>query len=83
MHIRPRVGRVLQHAHDAGVGETAPAQLAGPRAAVGAQREPAAGEHRDHAVGRTGRGEAGEHVPIAAWTSASGSITISPASSWT
>ena len=44
------------------MGEPAPAQLPGPRPAVGAQREPPPGERRDHPVGRPGRGERGEHV---------------------
>ena len=63
MHVGSRIAGVLQHAQHAGVGELAPAQLPGPRAAVGAQREPAAGERGDHPVGRPGRGERGEHVP--------------------
>src|SRR6266542_2769174 len=63
VHVGSRVARVLQHAQDAGVGELAPAQLPGPRAAVGAQREPAVLERRDDPVGRSARGERGEHVP--------------------
>ena len=62
-HVRAGVARVLQDPQHAGVGEPAPAQLPGPRAAVGAQREPAAGERGDHPVGRPARGERGEHVP--------------------
>ena len=44
------------------MGEPAPAQLPGPRAAVGAAREPPAGERPGHPVGRPGGGERGEHV---------------------
>ena len=62
MHVGPRVARVLQHAQDAGVGESSPAQLPGPRSAVGAQREPSSGERGDHPVGRAARGERGEQV---------------------
>ena len=61
-HVRPGVARVLQDPQYPGVGEPPPAQLPGPRAAVGAQREPAAPERGDHPVGRPARGERGEHV---------------------
>ena len=62
MHVGPGVARVAQHAEHAGVGERAPAQLSGPGAAVGAQREAAAGERGDHAVGRAAGCERGEQV---------------------
>ncbi len=62
VHICPGVAGILQHSQHAGVGETTPAQLPGPGAAVGAQRKPAAGERGDHTVGRTTRGERGEQV---------------------
>ena len=62
MHVGAGVARILQHTQHAGVGELAPAQLPGPGAAVGAQREPPIGERGDHPVGRTARGERGEQV---------------------
>ena len=61
-HIRPGVAGVAKHTPDACVREAAPAQLARPRAAVGAAREPPAGEHADHAVGRAGLPKRFEHV---------------------
>ena len=56
------VGGVLQHLQHPVVGQRTPAQLPGPRAAVGALGELAAGERRHDAVGRPGGGEAGEDV---------------------
>jgi hypothetical protein len=61
-HVGAGVAGVVQDADHPGVVELAPAQLPGPGAAVGAQREPASGERRDHPVGGSGRGERGEHV---------------------
>ena len=61
-HVGAGVGRVGQHAQHPGVVEPAPPQLPGPRPAVGAQREPPALEGADHAVGRAGGPERGEHV---------------------
>ena len=81
MRVRPGVARVLQHPQHPGVGKLPPAQLPGPRAAVGAQREPAVLERRDDPVSRPAGGEHREHVPDRGLDLGIGSITISPASS--
>ena len=61
-HVDARVGRVGQHADRARVRQAPPAQLARPRAAIGALREPPLGERADHAIGRAGLRERVEHV---------------------
>ena len=62
VHVGTGIARILQHTQHPGVRELAPAQLPGPGAAVGAQREPPIGERGDHPVGRAARGERGEQV---------------------
>ncbi|HET9253659.1 MAG TPA: hypothetical protein VFO16_00475 [Pseudonocardiaceae bacterium] len=62
MDVGPGVAGVFQYSQHAGAGEAAPAQLPGPGAAVGPQREAPAGERADHTVGRAARGEGGEQV---------------------
>ena len=61
-HVRPGVCRVGKDRTRPGVGEPVEADLPGPGPAVGAAREPAPAERRDHPVGRPGGGERGEHV---------------------
>ena len=61
-HVGAGIGRVGQDPQHPGMGEPAPAQLAGPHAAVGPQREPAAPEGGHHLVGRTAGAEGGEQV---------------------
>ena len=61
-HVRPRITRVLQHPHDPRVAQHAPPQLARPRAAPRALREPPARERAEHPIRRAGRHERGEHV---------------------
>ena len=61
-HVCPGIDRIAQDPGRAGMGESAPAQLPGPRPAVGAARESASGERAGHAVGGAGLGERGEHI---------------------
>ncbi len=56
------VGGILEHRAGPGVGERAEAQLAGPRPAVGTQREPSPRERGHHPERGAGLRERGEHV---------------------
>jgi hypothetical protein len=61
-HICPGVAGILEHADHARVRQLSPAQLARPRAAIGAAGEAPAREGTDHAVGRAGLPERLEHI---------------------
>ena len=61
-HVGAGVGGVGQDAEHPGVGQPAPAQLAGPHPAVGAQREASTLERGHHLVGGPAAAEGGEQV---------------------
>ena len=61
-HVGAGVGRVGQDTQHPGVGEAAPAQLAGPHPAVGAQREASTLERGHDLVGGPAGAEGGKQV---------------------